>query len=158
MAQYSRLRIARTITTPQPERKQGEGMDTGTWRGQPSGERCLAGADLARGRWMQLCLAIPQGGCRENKYPDPIYLSPNNFCSCLPLAEPNQKPEGKGAYECSPYRSASRDTEHDREEDRVNMKGKMEDFQPRCLFHNFMMIRGNKVCKSTQSWQIKVNI
>lgn len=75
--------------------------------------------------------ATPQEGGRDSKCPDSTLLSPNNLCSCLPLAEPNQKREEKGICERTQYLSTSQDTEHDREWGRVSLEGQMEDFQPR---------------------------
>lgn len=73
---------------------------------------------------MQPSLANPQGGGGENKYTDATLLHPT--ISNLAFRSHRER-----SSECSPYRLASQDTEHDREGERVSLEGQMKDFQPR---------------------------
>lgn len=132
-------------------------MGTGIWRRQLSGECCLEGADLGRGRCMQPPLVPTERGQGEETHW--LYLLfTEQFLLFSPIGWTHPEARQKRSHECSPYRLALQDTEHDREGDMVSLKGQMKDFQPRYLFHNCIMIRGDNICKSDQYWHIKVNI
>lgn len=89
------------------------------------------GSDGSSGRGMYPTLRLSPGHpagremCRTNTLTT-LSLHPLISHQDLPLAKSTRKPEGEGTYWCSPHRSDSQGTEQGREEQKVNVEGKMD--------------------------------